>query len=231
MCGRCVILTFDEVLGVIQHIEVYVPISPEADWPARRSSQALEAFPNSLVPVMVPTFDTARPFGGFAPGSLEARNLAWGFEESWKPGVVFNTRIESAAKPTWRESMEHRRCVIPVTSFFETHESEKVPSPRTGRPVKRPYRFEVPGESIVLIGGIWRDGRFSMVTTEASAAMAPIHHRMPLVLRQEELPLWLGPDYARLADRSAIPLNAEPADAGGKASASAGDELGQQSLF
>lgn len=53
----------------------------------------------------------------FAPGSLGVRELSWGFEESWKPGVVFNTRIESATKPTWQESMQHRRC-IPSRSCF-----------------------------------------------------------------------------------------------------------------
>ncbi len=32
---------------------------------------------------------------------------------------------------------------------------------------------------------------------------------MPLIVRQEELPLWMGPDYMRLADRSMIRLEAE----------------------
>lgn len=41
--------------------------------------------------------------------------------------------------------------------------------------------------------------------------MAPIHHRMPLIVRQEELPLWFGPDYMELADRSSIRLEAQPA--------------------
>ena len=52
---------------------------------------------------------------------------------------------------------------------------------------------------------------FSMVTTDANADMAPIHHRMPLIVRQEELPLWLGPDFMELADRSSIHLEARPA--------------------
>lgn len=49
-----------------------------------------------------------------------------------------------------------------------------------------------------------------MVTTEANEDMTPIHHRMPLVVRQEELPLWLGPGYQELADRSSIKLEVEP---------------------
>jgi len=54
-------------------------------------------------------------------------------------------------------------------------------------------------------------GTFSMVMTDANADMAPIHHRMPLIVHQEELPLWFGPDYQQLTDRSEIRLEARPA--------------------
>lgn len=190
---------------MIREIEVNAPLNVEPDWPARR----IEAYPKSFAPLIVPTFDTAHGISELAEGCLEARELSWGFEESWKPGVVFNTRIESAAKPTWRDSMEHRRCVIPVPAFFETNQNETYLSPRTGNPIKRQYEFRVPGQSIILIGCTWKDDAFSMVTTEANADMAPIHHRMPLIVRQEELPLWFGPDYQRLADRSSIKLEAQ----------------------
>lgn len=207
MCGRCVIFTFDEVLGIIQGIELGSVFNFDPDWPLRET----QAFPNSVAPLIVARFDTAVGVPELRSGSLAAREMGWGFEESWKPGVVFNTRIESAMKPTWRDSVEHRRCVIPVASFYETHRDETFASPKTGKPVKRQYEFRVPGQDAILIGCIWKGGRFSMVTTEANSDMAPIHHRMPLVLRQEELPLWLGPDYRELADRSSIKLEAERA--------------------
>lgn len=207
MCGRCVIFTYDEVLEVAREIEVGAPLNVDPDWPARR----IEAFPKSVAPLVVPTFDTALEAPSLTQGSLAARELSWGFEESWKPGVVFNTRIESADKPTWRDSMEHRRCVLPVPAFFESSQSETFPSPKTGKPIKRQYEFHVPGQDVILIGCTWRGDAFSMVTTEANADMAPIHHRMPLIVKQEELPLWLGRDYMQLADRSSIKLDAERA--------------------
>lgn len=207
MCGRCVIFTYDEVLEVVREIEVGTPLNVDPDWPARR----IEAYPKSVAPLIVPTFDTALEAPSLTQGSLTARELSWGFEETWKPGVVFNTRIESADKPTWRDSMEHRRCVLPVPAFFESSQSETFPSPKTGKPIKRQYEFRVPGQDVILIGCTWRGEAFSMVTTEANADMAPIHHRMPLIVRQEELPLWLGRDYMQLADRSSIKLDAERA--------------------
>lgn len=208
MCGKCTILVYDEVLQIVREIAEENMVAFEADAPVRRSL----AFPKSVAPLITPTFDTLAPSPALDQGTLDVRELSWGFVESWKPGVVFNTRIESAVKPMWRDSMEHRRCVLPVTSFFETSREETYPSPKTGRPIKRQYEFCVPGQSVIFIGCVWRGDAFSMVTTEANEDMAPIHHRMPVVVRQEELPLWLGPGYQQLADRSSIRLESRPAD-------------------
>lgn len=219
MCKRCIIFTYDEVLDIVMKLEVGAPLNFNPDWPIRTT----EAYPKSIAPLIVPSFDTATQSStsitassdalspAFAPGSLGVRELSWGFEESWKPGVVFNTRIESATKPTWQESMQHRRCILPAPAFFETHREETYPSPKTGKPIKRQYEFCIPGQSILFIGCIWREGSFSMVTTEANTDMALIHHRMPLIVRQEELSLWFGPNYQQLADRSEIRLEARPA--------------------
>lgn len=206
MCGKCLIFTEDEVLDIVSQLEAGVSLVLNAPLDAGRP----DVRPQSTAPLIVPAFDTAAGIPALAHGSLGVRGLLWGFEESWKPGVVFNTRIESAGKPTWADSMLHRRCVVPVSAFFETHRSETLPSPRTGRPVKRQYEFRVPGQDVILIGCIWREGRFSMVTTEANRDMAPVHDRMPLVVRQDELLTWLGPGYRKLADRSAVSLEAEP---------------------
>ena len=208
MCGKCVIFTYDEVLDMVRRIESGSPIITEPDWPARRSF----AYPKSFAPIIVPRFDTALPSPMLTAKSLHVTQLSWGFQEPWRPGVVFNTRIESADKPTWRDSMQHRRCIIPVPAFFETHREETHPSPKTGKPIKRQYEFRTPESPIILIGCIWNEGRFSMVTTEANAHMAPIHHRMPLIVRQEELPIWFGPEYRTLADRSDIVLEAQPVE-------------------
>lgn len=206
----------------MHRIEVGAPLNFNPDWPVR----TMEAYPKSIAPLIVPKFDTATAaptsslatesfsssssLPAFPPGSLGVRELSWGFEESWKSGVVFNTRIESATKPMWRESVEHRRCVLPVLAFFETHREETYPSPKTGKLIKRQYKFRIPGQKVIFIGCIWREDTFSMVTTDANADMAPIHHRMPLIVRQKELPLWFGPDYQQLADRSEIRLESRP---------------------
>ena len=55
-----------------------------------------------------------------------------------------------------------------------------------------------------------------MVTTGPNEAVSPIHHRMPLVVRPDEVPMWLGPGYSALADRSAIGLAVRPEERSGQ---------------
>lgn len=170
----------------------------------------VEAYPKSVVPIIVPAFDTAVGVPELVNGSLQTAEAQWGFEQQWTPQPVFNTRIESADKPMWRAPMEHDRCVIACRWFYESHGSETAVSERTGRQIKQQYVFRVPDEPVMLIGGVRRGSQFSMVTTQANADMKPIHPRMPLIVRQGELDLWLGPDYRALADRSDIPLESKP---------------------
>lgn len=206
MCGRCITLTYDEVLGVIREIETSTPFNISPDWPARPTS----VYPGRTAPLITPGVDTAMAHS-MSELHLSAEELTWGFEASWKRGLLFNTRIDSAGKPTWRESFEHRRCLLPCRAFYETSDTEKGISERTGKEIKRAYEFRMADSPVTLLGAIRQDGRYSLVTTEPNQDMAPIHHRMPLVVRPDEVGIWLGPDYARLADRAGIRLDVKPA--------------------
>lgn len=203
MCGRFIVFAYDEVLDIMQGIEVGLRDNRWPDWPARPVS----AHPGTTVPVIVDRSDTERAHA-INRGALEVRELTWGFEAPWNQSLVFNTRLDSAQKPLWRDAMAHRRCIIACRAFFEASDSETVPSRSGGGPVRRHYEFRLPGNAPILIGGIWQQDRFSMVTTEPNAAVAPIHRRMPLVIRPEEAGTWLGPAYRTLADRTTIPLEA-----------------------
>jgi putative SOS response-associated peptidase YedK len=134
--------------------------------------------------------------------------LRWGYPVQWQAGPVFNTRIESllAGKGMWRSSAENGRCLIPTRGFFERHATEKARSPKTGRQTKRFYEFTLVDEPVTWLAGVNEDGHFSVVTTEPNRFVAPVHHRMPLVLRREELPQWLEGEWGGLANRSDVEL-------------------------
>ena len=142
--------------------------------------------------------------------------LIWGFPVEWSSRPVFNTRIETALGPNpgmWGAPIAQGRCLVATAGFFEPHATETDRSLRTGKPIKRQYRFAMPTSAPLLIAGVQQAGRFSLVTTAPNRWVSPIHDRMPLVLRPNEALTWLfgdRADLAALADRSTLELTAAP---------------------
>ena len=79
---------------------------------------------------------------------------------------------------------------------------------------QRDSSWAMPGSRLGILRGtphrnrIEREDQLSIVTTQPNAAVSPVHDRMPLVLGAGESSIWLGADFATLADRSAIQLTA-----------------------
>ena len=110
----------------------------------------------------------------------------------------------------WARAIAEGRCLVPVRAFYEGHMTERVESERTGRPVRRQCLFRLPGARAFLLAAVRGGDRFSIVTTRPNASVAPIHDRMSLALGLGESGVWLGPEFARLADRGRMVLSTEP---------------------
>lgn len=204
MCTRMVPLTYDEAVAALDAREhtgrARITRCDEFD-------PVYDAYPGSEVPAYVMD----------GSGRLSTVKLTWGFALEGRRAAVFNTRIETALaqirqgrRGMWSQAIELGRCLVPVRAFYEGHATETVASERTGRPVRRQYRFRLPGAGAFLLVGVQHDGQLSIVTTAPNVDVAPVHDRMPLVLGPGESSVWLGPDFARLADRSGIQLATEP---------------------
>lgn len=149
-------------------------------------------------------------------GSLATVRLEWGFPLEGRKRAVYNTRIETALaqlrqgrRGIWSDAIANGRCLVPVRAFYEG--SLRTPSDAARQaPARRQYRFRLPRAGAFLLAGVSKDGRLSIVTTAPNADVAAVHDRMPLVLGPGESSIWMGPDFARLADRSAIALTVEP---------------------
>ena len=171
-----------------------------------RPDPLYDARPGSTVPLFVPD----------GAGGLKVAKLEWGFPLDGKPHAVFNTRIESALEQLcrgrrgmWAKAIAEGRCLVPVRAFYEGHTTERVPSPVTGKPIKKQYVFRLPQARAFLLAAVQMDGMFSIVTTEPNASVAPAHDRMPLVLGPRESSVWLGPNFASLSNRDAPALVSE----------------------
>ncbi|MGE5399034.1 MAG: SOS response-associated peptidase [Ignavibacteriales bacterium] len=131
--------------------------------------------------------------------------LRWGFVPRWVKDEkqaaeisqkTLNARAETLfEKPSFREAIVQRRCLIPVNGFFEwKHENGK----------KYPYFIRLKDAPLFTLGGIWDEWinkgtgeiikSFSIITTEANSMMAQIHNtkmRMPLILSRDSGMTWL----------------------------------------
>ena len=131
-------------------------------------------------------------------GTRRLRPMRWGFIPHWYKKanggpLLINARSETIAeKPAFRKACRERRCLIPASGFYEWKREEgETPLPY--------YVVRSDGAPMVF-AGIWqdweRDGErlttCAIVTTDANAAMAPIHHRQPVILEPEDWALWLG---------------------------------------
>ncbi|MBQ9041739.1 MAG: SOS response-associated peptidase family protein [Eggerthellaceae bacterium] len=198
MCGRFEILTYEEVAAVVAAVEGHAAVGSLPDEPRAH------ARPGSSILLFGRRADDGE--------GLEIAESTWGFTPEWGTKPVFNTRIESALSGSgmWRGPIQDGRCVIPAAAFYEPHAAETVRSPKTGRPMKRQYRFAMPDAQPLLLAGVQADGRCSVVTCEPNRWVSPIHDRMPLALRFEEVATWLSPDWPALANRTDLSLEVTP---------------------
>ena len=198
MCHRISPLLIQELTAALEELQAtgratVPPRDPDLEVP--------DVYPGKQLPF----------FAVGANGSLEPTQLTWGFDNprAGQQKLVFNTRIETALSQArsgyglWAEALATGRCLVPVRAFYE---SWTVSPPRRGAQA----RFTFPRRHVFLLAGIHNSNRVSVVTTAPNASVAPLHTRMPLVLGPGESSVWLSPDYARLADRSAIRLDATP---------------------
>lgn len=212
MCRRFTAVAADEVTTVLRELQDDLPIS-EFDGCAGEVVAAgpdgAQVCPGSCADLIV------RQGEQFA-----VKQLTWGFPVEWSQRPVYNTRLETAMGPNpgmWEDAIEHGRCVVLAASFFESHDTEKARSPKTGRAVKRQYRFANEGGAPLLLAAVNDGEHFSVVTTAPNAAVASVHNRMPLVLQQDEACWWLNaswPDFVahwqKLMNRSALRITATP---------------------
>ncbi len=122
--------------------------------------------------------------------------MQWGLVPAWSkdPTVgskMINARSETITeKPSFRQSVPSRRCIIPMSGFYEWD--------RTDPKRKIPYLVTREDGCLMLVAGIWTsspalDGRhtFSLITRESVDDLLHIHSRSPVELHAEDALEWM----------------------------------------
>jgi putative SOS response-associated peptidase YedK len=160
--------------------------------------------------------------------------LRWGLVPFWAkdPAIgnrMINARAETVAeKPAFRAAYRHRRCLVLADGFYEWH--------REGS-AKIPYFISLANEEPFAFAGLWEQWRnketdeslqtATLVTTQANEFLAPLHHRMPVILDTGRAARWLAGDDDLLdtAGQDCPRLRAWPVDRRVNNARNEGDEL------
>lgn len=121
--------------------------------------------------------------------------MRWGFLPHWYKSptdgpLLINARAETIAeKPAFRAACRERRCILPISGFYEwTRDGE----------VRLPWYITRRDGAPMALAGVWQNWgedhapTCAVVTTGANEPMSEIHHRMPVVLEEGDWGKWLG---------------------------------------
>ncbi len=143
-------------------------------------------------------------------GALRHQTMSWGLIPGHTNTVeaakaiadkTLNARAESIfEKPSFKHSVMHRRCLLPLNGFFEHHH-------KGGKAI--PHYITKRDADFYYLGCIFDEWQhpslqtsiktFSIVTVPANQMMATIHNakkddpRMPLALSGDDMLTWLDP--------------------------------------
>lgn len=125
----------------------------------------------------------------------EATEMIWGFSPPWLAGKrVINARQETLLqKPLFVEGFLHHRLALPASAYYEW-----APGP-AGQKERFRLGYDQGPFYLAGVGKSFPQGAACVViTTAAHPSIASIHDRMPLLLRDDDLPAWFGDvDQAR----------------------------------
>ena len=121
-------------------------------------------------------------------GKAKSVAAIWGYPNENGQTTYINARAETVSlRRSFGEDMAERRCVIPVSGFFEW----------APRPTSEKCLFFDTEGGLLYIAGIWRKDnhgiyRFVVLTTEANASVSAVHSRMPLLVSAAFARTWLS---------------------------------------
>jgi len=152
------------------------------------------------------------------PRGRAIEHVRWGLVPGWSddPKIgykLINARSETAAeKPGFRGAMKYRRCIVPVSGFYEW---KKINSK-----TKQPHHITLDGVEVFGLAGLWESWQdpagneldtCTILTCAPNEMMADLHDRMPVILKPDTYDAWLDSDQqdAQAASRLLKPYAAD----------------------
>lgn len=176
MCGRFNIIDDPAIHGLLRYLGL------DFHLPAR-----VNIAPTESVPTIIK-----------GAQNKEIHEMRWWLTPSWAPEVstkfsMFNARSETlSTSKAFKGPFRQRRAVIPASSFIEWNKNESPKQPYLVQPEEGAFAF-------AALWDLWQGSdsylqSCTIITTHAVEPIKWLHHRMPVMLRQEQIDWWLNPD-------------------------------------
>lgn len=199
MCGRFVVAkTAGEILTIFEADEII----------GEQPGISYNVAPTQPISIVVDrAFEKAEDGSPLGELHREIHAARWGLIPRWsKDGPssgapLVNGRIETILeKPSFKDSVIRRRCVIPASGYYEWHVDAD------GN--KQPFYINAGSDGMFALAGLyewWRDpskaendpARWLLSATTLTKASAPelahIHDRNPVLLTPDALEAWIDP--------------------------------------
>ena len=126
--------------------------------------------------------------------------MRWGLVPSWAKDLsslpmLHNARGETVAeKPMFRTALRKRRCIVPASGFYEW---------KADNGSRVPHYIHRRDDELFGFAGLWEEWESpdgsplrtcTIITVAPNELMAPIHNRMPAILRKADEDAWLNPE-------------------------------------
>lgn len=189
MCGRFAQAQQIDALRVAFDLQHLLPVYPSFNISPGRIIAGVRA----TTPVLTDN-NGPRP-----EPERELAPMLWGLVPMWSSDPMsgprpFNARAETAAeKPTFRNAIKRRRCLIPAQGYYEWHKRERA---------RQPYYFTLRSSALFGMAGLWErwngaDGSVldscTILTVAPNALAAAVHDRMPAIIAPGDYARWLAP--------------------------------------
>jgi putative SOS response-associated peptidase YedK len=140
------------------------------------------------------------------PKSRKVEMFRWGLIPFWAKDAsigsrLINARAETLAeKPSFKYALAKRRNLILASGFYEWRPVDPLTNPKSKGKV--PLFIHMKDNKPFVFAGLWeewksQDGEVihstTIITTNSNAMIAPFHERMPVILDNEKMHLWLDP--------------------------------------
>jgi putative SOS response-associated peptidase YedK len=174
MCGRANLVTPPEALAEVFELADVPPFGPRYNIAPSEPMLAVRAR---------------------EAGERQASFLRWGLVRpgSDDPRPLINLRLESAVKGALESTLRQRRCIVPLSGFYEWRRAGKA---------RQPFNIRRKDGGVFGVAGLWErlesHGQEPLetclvLTTAPNGVVSPIHDRMPVMLDPAWYARWLDP--------------------------------------